>query len=147
MALNSALEDFEGTTLGAIPGLLGKLHYIAELHDGRGGYSHWGMGRVHGEEAARRAIRTSHAAVFARVLRTPLRVLAEDLSGSALSVRVTALEFLSSLEERTPQVLPARPVAASQKHLTAVLHALSALVESQARASHQDASPPRPPVR
>lgn len=147
MALRSALEDFESTSLGAIPGLLGKLHYIAELHDGRGSYCHWGMGRVHGEEAARRAIRTSHAAVFTRVLRTPLRVLAEDLSGSASSAQVTALEFLSSLEKLTPQVLPARPVAAAQKHLTAVLHVLWALVESQARASHQDASPPLPPVR
>lgn len=147
MALQSALEDFEGTTMGAIPEILGKLHYLAELHDGGGSYSHWGMGRVYGEEAARRAMRASHAAVLARVLRTPLRVLAEDLSRSASSAQITALEFLSSLEKLTPQVLPFRPVAASQKHLTAVLHALSALVESPARASHQDASPPLPPVR
>lgn len=147
MALKSALEDFEGTSLGAIPGLLGKLHYIAELHDGHGSYSHWGMGRVHGLEAARRAICTSHAAVLARVLRTPLRVLAEDLSCSASSAHVTAHQFIAFLEKLTPQVLPARPVAASHKHFTAVLHALSALAESQARASHQDAWPPLPPVR
>lgn len=147
MGLKSALEDFEGTSLGAISGLLGKLHYFAELHDGRGRYSHWGMGRVHGEEAARRAMSTSHAAVLTRVLRTPLRVLAEDLSGSASSAQVTAQAFLLSLEKLTPQALPSRPVAASQKHFTAVLHALSALVESQARASRPDASPPPPPVR
>jgi hypothetical protein len=147
VALRTALEDFEGTSLSAIPGLLGKLHYFAELHDGRGRYSHWGMGRVHGEEAARRAMRTSHAAVVTRVLRTPLRVLAEDLSSSASSAQVTALAFLSSLGNLTAQALPAGAVAASQSHLMAVLHALSALVESQARASRQDASPPRPPVR
>ena len=147
MALRSALEDFEDTSLGAIPGLLGKLHYFAELHDGRGKYSHWGMGRVYGEEAARRAMRTSHAAVLTRVLRTPLRVLAEDLSSSASSAQVTALAFLSSLGKLTPQALPAGTGAASQSHLMAVLHALSALEESQARANRQDASPPRPPVR
>ena len=147
MALRSALEDFEGTSLGAIPRLLGKLHYFAELHDGRGNYSHWGMGRVYGEETARRAIRTSHAAVLTRVLRTPLRVLAEDLNGSASSAQVTALAFLSSLVKLTAQALPAGALAASQSHLTAVLHALSALVESQARASRLNASPPQPPVR
>ena len=147
MALRSALEDFEGTSLGAICGLLGKLHYFAELHDGRGRYSHWGMRRVYGEEAARRAMRTSHAAVLTRVLRTPLRVLAEDLSSSASSAQVTALAFLSSLGNLAAQALPAGAVAASQSHLMAVLHALSALVESQARASRQGASPPPPPVQ
>ena len=145
MPLRSALEDFEGTSLGAIPGLLGKLHYFAELHDGRGRYSHWGMGRVYGEEAARRAMCTSHAAVLTRVLRTPLRVLAEDLSNSASSAQITPFAFLSSLGKLTPQALPAGAVAASQTHLMAVLHALSALVET--RASRQDAAPPRPPVR
>lgn len=139
MALRSALEDFEGTSLGAVPGLLGKLYYMAELHDGRGKYLHWGMRRVHGEEGARRAMRTSHAAILTRVLRTPLRVLAEDLSNSASSAQVPALEFLSSLEKLMPQALPTGVVAASQSHLTAVLHALAALAESQGRASRQDA--------
>ena len=147
MPLRSALEDFEGTSLGAIPGLLGKLNYFAELHDGRGKYSHWGMGRVHGEEAARRAMRTSHGAVLTRILRTPLRVLVEDLSSSASSAQITAVAFLSSLGKLTLQALPAGAAAASQSHLMAVLHALSALVETQAHASHQDTSPPRPPVR
>ena len=147
VALRSALEDFEDTSLCAIPGLLGKLRYIAELHDGRGSYSHWGMARVHGEAAARRAIRTSHAAVFARVLRTPLRGLADDLICSSSSAQVSAVEFLSSLEKMTPQVLPDRSEAASQKHLTAMLHALLALAQNPARASHPDASPPPLPVR
>ena len=145
MALRSAVEDFEDTTLAAIPGLLGKLHYIAGLHDGRGGYSHWGMGRVHGEEAARRAIRAAHAAVFSQVLRTSLRVLDQDLRSSASTAQVTALEFLGSLKKLAPQALPDRSIAASSKHLMAVLHALSALLENPARASHPDAWP-RPPL-
>lgn len=146
MALKSALEDFEGTTLSAIPGLLGKLHYVARLHDGEGSYSHWGMRRVHGEEAARRAIRTSHATILTQILRTPLRVLAEDLRSSAARLHLTAREFLSSLEKLATQVLPER-AGASEKHLTAVLHALSALTQNQVRAIRQDAWPLPPPVR
>ena len=147
MALKSALEDFETTTLGAIPGLLARLHYIASLHDGQGSYSHWGMGRVHGEEGARRAIRTAHAAILTQILRTSLRVLDEDLRSSASGGQVTALEVLGSLKEMTLQALPDRAGPASEKHLRAVLHALSALLESPARASHPDASLPPPPVR
>lgn len=52
VVLKSALEDFEGSSLGAVPGLLGKLYYVAMLHDGHGAYSHWGLARVHGQEAA-----------------------------------------------------------------------------------------------
>jgi hypothetical protein len=147
VALKSALEDFESTTLAAIPGLLGKLRYLAGLHDGRGRYSHWGMGRVHGEEAARRAIRTSHAAVLAQVLRAPLRVLDEDLKGSAVSAQTTAAEFLLSLKQLGPQVLPERPGEASEKHLRAVLHALSVLLANPGRANLPDASPPPLPVQ
>jgi hypothetical protein len=145
--LQSALEDFERTTLGAIPGLLRKLRYIAELHDGHGSYSHWGMGRVHGEAAARRAIRSSHAAVLTTVLRTPLRVLAEDLSCAAESGDFTALAFLSSLETMSDRILPDRTLTATEKHLKAVLHALSALLQNQARATRPEASPPLLPVR
>jgi len=146
VARKSALEDFESTTLGAIPGLLARLHYIASLHDGHGSYSHWGMGKVHGKEAARRAIRTAHAAILTQVLRTSLRVLDEDLRRSASSGQVTTLEFLGSLKKLAPQALPDR-AAASAKHLTTVLHALSALLENPARASHPDAWPLPPPGR
>jgi hypothetical protein len=144
VALRSALEDFESTSLGAVPGLLGKLHYLAELHDGRGRYSHWGMARVYGEEAARRAIRASHTAVLAQVLRAPLRVLDEDLKGSASSAQTTTAEFLISLKQLAAQVLPERSVEVSEKHLMAVLHALSVLVANPGRANHPDAS--RPPL-
>ena len=147
MALKSPLEDFEATTLQAIPGLLAKLHYIARLHDGHGNYLHWGMGRTHGEEAARRAIRTSHAAVLTQVLRMPLRLLDEDLQRSAAGVRMTAQELLRWLIQQAPQVLLERAGAPSQKHLKAVLHALWALLESRACATRPDALPLPPPVQ
>ena len=133
MALRSALEDFEGVSLEAIPGLLGKLRYLGELHDGRGNYSHWGMARTHGELAARRAIRASHVAVMARVLRTPLRILVEDLSNSANRGQLTPREFLSSLEKMQAQIQLEQLVAAPDRHFKAVLHALGALLQSQGR--------------
>ena len=52
VVLKSALEDFASSSLSAVPGLLAKLHYVAMLHDGHGAYSHWGLARVHGQEAA-----------------------------------------------------------------------------------------------
>ena len=146
MARKSALEDFEGTTLGAIPGLLAKLHYIAALHDGQGSYAHWGMGRVHGKESARRAIRAAHTTVLTQVLRSSLRVLDQDLRRSAAGGQITEREFLVSLRKLAPQALPDRS-AASEKHLTTVLHALSALLENPAPASHLDALRLPPPAR
>ncbi len=144
MSLKSAIEDFEATTLGAIPGLLAKLHYVAGLHDGGGTYAHWGMGRTHGEDAARRAIRASHAALLARVLRTPLRELDEDLRISAASRQLTVLAFLASLKILSRRALPDRPVLAAEKHFNSVLDALSALLpQNPEPAIRQDASPPR----
>ncbi len=144
MVLKSALEDFEASSLGSIPGLLGKLHYLAALHNSQG-YSHWGLGKVYGKDAAQRAIRASHTALLAQVLRTPLRVLAQDLDSSASREQVPALEFIFSLETRAAQALPEHPQAASQKHLMSVLHALSALVRSQGPATRPGASPlPQP---
>ena len=147
MALRSPLEDFEGTTLGAIPGLLAKLHYIARLHDGRGNYAHWGMSRTHGELAARRAIRSCHAAVLTQVLRTPLRDLDEDLRRSAAAGKVKTMALLASLKALATQALPERSLPAAEKHLRAVLDALSGLLESPAHANRPDASLPPQPAR
>ena len=145
VALKSALEDFEGTSLAAVPGLLGKLRYLAKLRDENGGYCHWGMGRVHGKEAAGRAIGAVHSQVLTKFLRTPLRVLLEDLKTSALNQEVSIAELLSSLEERPRDLLPQGALAATQKHAMAVLHALSALVEHQEAANRRDALQRRQP--
>ena len=145
MALKSALEDFDNGTLGAIPEVLGKLLYLAEVHDGRGSYSHWGMSRVHGAEAARRAMRIAHVTILTRVLRTPLRELMEDLNRAAATRALTALEFLSWLDAKARNALPMGSPAGTEKHFMAALHALSALAEYQARANQPDGSPPLPP--
>ena len=66
MRLKSAIEDFEANTLEAVSGSLGRLSYVGSLHDGEGGYEHWGLAKVHGREAARRAIGHSHRALCRR---------------------------------------------------------------------------------
>lgn len=147
MTLRSPQDDFEAHTLSAIPGSLAKLHYVAGLHDGQGGYSHWGMGRVHGMDAARRAIRGAHAAMVTTVLRTPLKDLADDLTCSAAAANMSCEEFLLSMESQAQRLLPHPTFLASQKHIKAVLHALSALLQNQALANRPGASRPLPPVQ
>src|SRR5229473_4580055 len=83
VVLRSAVEDFEGSTLSAVPGLLGKLRYVALLRNGRAAYSHWGLKKVYGSGMAEQAIRTSHGTLIARMLTTTLRDLADDLERSA----------------------------------------------------------------
>lgn len=141
VVLTSAAEDFEGRTLNAVPGLLGKLRYVALLHDNRGTYSHWGLEKVYGSGSAEKAIRSSHGALIARILKTPLRVLADDLQHSAAGAQITDFELLSSLERPVRNGLPVQRFNASEKHFRSVLHTLSALVQSRPLASPQDASP------
>lgn len=147
MVLRSAFEDFQSSTLSAVPGLLGKLRYLVLLHNGDGSYSHWGLERVYGSGAAEKAMRTSHGILVSGILRTPLSELAEDLKGSATGAQITELEFLSCLETPQANALPAQRFQASEKHFRSVLHSLFALVQNRARATPRDASPLPPLAR
>lgn len=147
MRLKSALEDFETTTLRVVPGLLGRLYYVGRLSDGNGVYDHWGLAKVYGPEAAQGAIRTSHRVLVSEVLKKPLSSLLQELlaacSNGQSAENLTEKEFLAKLAESPPK--PLSPAA--RAHLGSVLSALSALVESRNTASHQSASPPRPPAQ
>jgi hypothetical protein len=141
MRLKSALEDFEANTLGAVPGLLGRLSYVGRLHDGNGTYEHWGLAKVYGDEAAKCAIRASHRVLLSEVLKKPLAVLLNDVRASCSSEHLTEGEFLASLTHCPPK--PLSPAALA--HLRSVLSALSALVESRNKANLRGASQPRQP--
>src|ERR1039458_3914879 len=143
MRLKSALEDFEANTLGAVPGLLGRLSYLGRLHDGNGTYEHWGLAKVYGAEAAKRAIGASHRVLLSEVLKKPLAVLLNDVRASCSNEHLTEGEFLASLTHCPPK--PLSPAALA--HLRSVLNALSALVESRDDANLQDAAQPRQPVQ
>ena len=143
MRLKSALEDFEANTLGAVPGLLGRLSYVGGLRDGKGTgtgrYDHWGLARVYGDDAAQTAIRASHRVLLSEVLKKPLAVLLKDVPASCANEHLTESEFLAALAQSSPK--PLSPAA--RAHLASVLSALSALVENREDANPRGASQPR----
>ena len=147
MTLKSALQDLRETTLGAISGLLAKLAYLGSLRRREGGYLHWGMMLVHGEEASNRALKAAHTEVLSTVLRTPIADLVEDLRESSQSSRETADAYVESMREQFSELLPSPEDTASARHLNSVLVALSSLEKNQKHATPSASSQPLPPVR
>jgi hypothetical protein len=141
MRLKSALEDFEANTLRLITGLLGRFFYVGRLLDGRGSYQHWGLTKVHGGEAAQRAIRASHRGLLAEILKKPVAALLQDVPVSSSHQQLSETEFLATLPQASPK--PLSPEA--RAHLGSVWNALSALLESRNSANPRAASPPLPP--
>ena len=130
MTLKSVREDLQTRTLSAIAGLLGKLAYFASLRRPDGSYSHWGLSRVHGDEPAQRALEEAHKTVLSNVLRTPLSHLKEDVHESCRSQTSPPEKFLEDLHDQEADLLPPQPGAGSRRHLSSVLHALSALLRN-----------------
>lgn len=147
MAFLSALQDVQKTTLKAIAGSLRKLEYLAQLRDGTGGYSHWGLTRVHGKERADVALAESHRCELSHVLRTPLQSLEADAEESSREAGVSEGQYLERLSARLPRLLPPDPGAGSSRHFSSVLQALSCLRRAQWRANHRASSPTPPPGR
>ena len=147
MTLKSALQDLRETTLAAISGLLAKLAYLGSLRRREGGYLHWGMSLVHGEEASNRALKAAHTEVLSAVLRTPIPDLVEDLRESSQSSRKTADAYVEGMREQFTELLPSPEDTASARHLNSVLVALSSLEKNQKRATPSVSLPPQPPAR
>lgn len=127
MALLSALQDIQRTTLKAITGSLRRLEYLAQLRDGRGGYSHWGLTRVHGEERAETALAECHRSELSKVLRTPIRTLEVDAEESSREAGMPDGQYLAQLNSKSQQLLPSDPGAGSSRHFSSVLQALLSL--------------------
>jgi len=124
------------TTLAAVSGLLGKLVYLASLRRAQGRYEHWGMELVHGPESSERALRTAHTEIVARVLRTPLPALVEDLEESSRADGVAAQAYVEGMRDRFEDLLPGeRPDSPAASHLSSVLLALSSLEKNRGRAT------------
>jgi hypothetical protein len=135
MTLKSALQDLRETTLAAISGLLAKLAYLASLRDGKGGYLHWGLSLVHGEESSDRALKAAHTEVLSTVLRTPISELVEDLQESSQDSKESTGAYVEGMRAKFNELLPTPQDAASARHLNSVLVALSNLEKSQKRAT------------
>lgn len=127
MRLKSAIEDFEANTLGVVPTLLARFSYLGRLEDGSGKYAHWGLAKVYGDDAAQRAIRSSHRVLLSEILKKPLAILLEDVPAACANEQLSASEFLTRLSKALPK--PLSPAA--RAHLGSVLSALSALIESR----------------
>lgn len=129
MPLRSALEDLRDTTLRRVSGLLARLEYLSHLRTKDGGYSHWGLTRVHGEAAAGEALAQAHQAATAGVLRTPLRRVLQDAEVSSEAKGISAGAYTEELQKRGEELLPPIPGAGSARHLKSVLRVLSYLTK------------------
>jgi hypothetical protein len=137
MSLISALEDLQQSTLKAISGTLRKLEYLSRLREKEGDYAHWGLERVYGDLAAKRALTQAHRSVLAKVLATPIRHLVEDAEQSSNTAEEPPAIYVERLSSASPNLLPPGPGAGSARHLNSVLHALSSLIKHRKR----DANP------
>jgi hypothetical protein len=135
MTLKSALQDVRETTLAAVSGLLAKLAYLGSLRRREGGYLHWGMSLVHGEESSERALKAAHTEVLSTVLRTPIARLMEDLRESSEDKKTTAGAYVEGMREQFSELLPSPQDAVSARHLNSVLVALSSLEKNRKRAT------------
>ena len=139
MARHSAQQDLRDTSLKSISGGLNKLQYLADLRDSSGTpYSHWGLARVHGEEAANHAVAEEHRRVLAAVLAMPIPKLLQDVQRCSEACGTTPKMFVEKLcARKIASLLPPGSNAATEQHLSSVLSALSALVKSQADATRR----------
>lgn len=94
MSLLSATEDFRNRTLATWESVLEKLTYVAGLRNSNGTYSHWGMERTHGAEAAQHSLSANHSEVWLEVLQTPLPQLVAHMEAMDTSEREDLLAKL-----------------------------------------------------
>jgi hypothetical protein len=131
MTLKSALEDLRETTLAAISGGLAKLAYLGSLRKREGGYHHWGLTLIHGEESSDRALKAAHTEVLSSVLRAPISELEQELQVSTAIEGKPAEAYVEGLKEQFTELLPTLEDELATQHLNSVLIALSALEKSR----------------
>jgi hypothetical protein len=135
MTFQSPFDDFVLNSLAAIAGLFGKLDYLAGLRQRDGAYSHWGLARVHGEDAAHRAASEAHRLLFSRVLSTPLGLLLDDAAQAQSEAGLGMSEYLQYLSQRGPVLVPQGTGDGPVLHFNSVLHAISALARARTHTS------------
>jgi hypothetical protein len=135
MTLKSALQDLRESTLAAVSGLFAKLSYLASLRNREGGYGHWGLSLVHGEESSQKALKAAHSEALSAVLRTPISELQEDLRESSQESSKTEGAYVEGMREQFDELLPSAQDKAAARHLNSVLVALSSLEKNRKRAT------------
>lgn len=115
MKFVTAYQDFVRNTLPHLAGTLDRLVLSAKLRKSE--EEHWGLAKVHGEDAARSAVAQAHQELTISALSEPLHELSAELEGA---------------EEFSPQTGPDRELAApecpapSKRHLNWILRVLAA---------------------
>ena len=131
MTFLSAKDDFRKNTLAALPNSLKRLDYLAQLRENAGEFSHWGMEREHGKEAACEAMREAFNHLLTEVLRIPVAQLWKD--AQELDAEETAR--LGHLGERLKRLITKEELRllprTKQLHLRSVLAALQELSRSR----------------
>jgi hypothetical protein len=128
--LTSPFSDFTDNTLNAVPGMLGKLEYVAGLRQQNGNYFHWGMARRHGERTANEAIAAAHGKIFRALLHIPLQTLWEEVCRLSGERGSSATEFMKELLGYKEGLLPLQLNGGSKRQFNSVLAALSSLATS-----------------
>lgn len=131
MIFLSAFEDFVSRSVPGVPTLLGRLEYVAGLRRGNR-YSHWGLAKVHGEQAASDAISRAHSDIWLEILRTPLLELFAQMQNGGE-------ELLRVLSEHLEDAIPAHRNGGVPAHLSSVLEALAALSTAEKAPSRRAA--------
>ena len=131
MTLISAKDDIL-RTLSCVPGLFGKIWYLAALRNDDGRYEHWGFNRAHGAELASGSMHTAHKIIFTEVLRSPLLELCSELEAAGV-------EQCQQKPELRIQTIPNGTGKGARLHFNAVVEAVSALVEAQRRSTRRAA--------
>lgn len=127
MTLKSAYDDLRQRTIARIPGIWGKLKYIAGSRSAKGGYVHWGLERVHGPAAAQDAFTEIHKTLVKTILQTRLSALREDLEQSSEADAISPKSYASTLLRNLHQLLPSGSPREAELHLSSVLETLSTL--------------------
>jgi hypothetical protein len=127
MTLKSAYDDLRQRTIARIPGILGKLQYLAGLRSAQGGYMHWGLERSHGTAAAQDAFKAVHKTLVKTILQTRLSALRKDLEQSSEADATNPKSYASRLIGNLDQLLPSDSPREAQLHLSSVLETLSLL--------------------
>jgi len=120
-------DDFIERTLAKVPGVLGKLGYLAELRD-NGRYVHWGLERIYGEKGMQRTLGDVHRSLFLQVLRTPLRQLMEDATRSATAQQSDVRNYLEDILKNPRALIPPHLGGGSAAHFNSVVAALLSLL-------------------
>jgi hypothetical protein len=131
MTFRSAIDDVLDVSLAAVSGIVRKLEYLSGLRETPNSYSHWGLARVYGEEAAQQALAEAHRTIFLVVLRTSLRTLRDDVAVSSREEQKPVEDYAGDLRGSLSSLLPCDLGGGSARHFSSVLHALSSLASNQ----------------